>query len=509
MSYKTTITFPIQNISPSETIQLIMEFTHDASGTDRNWTAAEKNLKVVQYGNREMSYDLEDAFMVPGKTQIAIGDPDGVLDNLFFGSDSVALSTDKRAKITKKVNGVEAFIGNIVEDSINPDDVIIKFDALPRTDTINKRMVYDIDGNSLNPFEYSEATAYKITKLLEDIFGLVNPAISYSGGSLDIVHDWKFQGKRDSNTCYLNNFIFSELYMNPGSLYFNNALGVSNCGDILKKLALDWCAFTGMISLNRAFFKKLFHYNETNLQSVDVLKRTKSYRYGLIDYVRVTTSIGSSSNEPYEEGTFTQLEGSYLTRQSLPGYFINSTGAYSEATNIKANLSGSTYYVFALSALTTAPAEDDVYSNNGHQFRVLGSPLYAGNSILYLACISLDGGSPSSSGTLTLVSGTGPASITFTAVETGADGTYDIYQARDPNLFSNAFKDHGALEAKFWYNYRGDIQNCRVDKFILRRITYDFLKDFNYDGSKYQPISMKFRDSEDITECEAIYLGEL
>jgi hypothetical protein len=40
-------------------------------------------------------------------------------------------------------------------------------------------------------------------------------------------------------------------------------------------------------------------------------------------------------------------------------------------------------------------------------------------------------------------------------------------------------------------------------------VNYDFMKDFIYNGSKYQPVSMAAHYSKNITECEALYLGEV
>lgn len=594
MSYITRITFPVQNISPMETIQLVIEFNTLLTGTDRIWNAQDYNLRILDYGTREASYDLEDAFMVPGKTNILVGDPDGILNDLLFGSNSIALYTDKQAKVTKKINGTEVFIGHMVEDTIEYDDatMTLKFTAAPKIDTLNKRMLYDSNNNYLDPakiFKYQyqfigvspttfpsvgdiysiNGSEYEVLEpynpsfpnylitgrlvgdtdpislppasgtlirvygsgdasipytsytnpavftymhlptILERIFGVVNSAISYPG-SLEIIHGWQFQGKRDSDACYLNDIDLSELYQSVDELFYNTANGLINLGDVLRKLALDWCAFTGMISFSRAFFKKLFSYNINNLQTVIVQSRQKGYRYGLIDYVKVTTLMSSASdNEPYEEGVFTQLADRIIVRESLPGFFINGGGT-SSGTNIMAVVSRTDYYVFYNgSTISPHPSEGAVYENNGSMFEVVGTPFDDGSVTIRLSTKRISGTNlPNASGTLTLSSGSGPATITYSSYG-NADGTYIINQSRDINLFSNVFKDHGALLANFWFTYRGNIQNCRVDKFILRGISYDFLKDFNYDGSKYQPIQMKWNDADGITECEAIYLGEV
>jgi hypothetical protein len=501
----------VQKINDVNTIQVIIEFTHDLTGTDRNWNAKDYNLRILNYGKLSIGYDLEDAFLVPGTYSLVIGDPDGVLDDLFFGAGEIPIATDKQAKITLKINGSNKFLGHAIEDSIDYNDATCICDLVfaPKTDLINKRMVYDEDGLPLNPFGYTQDTVVSILDILLDIYKLVNPSLTYPTG-LQIIQDWEFQGRRNPTTiCYLNNITFVNLMQSVNELFFVNTYGILTCGDVLKKLAIDWCCFTGLISDEKAFFRKLFLYDPANVQSVNVLSRKKGYKYGLIDYVKVTTELGDP-DEPYKEGVFTELEDRYIIRKTLPGFYV--TGAF-EQTNIFAAIDRDNHFVFFHGLLANQPSEGAIYSNNGSNFKVVGTA-WAGEDIYYITTERVAGeNDPQESGTLTKVSGDGDATYTYASYG-DADAippsySYEIYQARDPNLFSNAFKNHGALCANFWYKYRGNIQNCRVDKFIFRGVDYDYLKDFNYGGSKYQPISMVFDFANSSTECEAIYIGEL
>ena len=499
----TTITFPIEKID-NDTIQLIIEFTTSLTGTDRQWDAREKGMLVEKWGVLEMAYEIDQALLVPSTLGLSIGDRDGLLDNLFFGSDSIAVTTAKEAKITIKVNGINKFVGHIIEDSIESDITIhrIKFDAAPKTDIINKRMVYDDTGVSLNPFIYTQSTSLSIiNNLLLDIYKLVNPSLT----GIDVVYDWEFQGSRTTNECYLNIIKFEDLYQSVDELYFDTSFGISTCGDVLRKLALDWCSFTGMISYDKAFFKKLFHYNANNVQTVDVLFWQKNYKYGLIDYVKIEVYL-SDPNQPYEEGTFTQLQDRYLNRKSLPAFFV--ADGFS-GTNVEAVISSRGDFVFDTgSTITNPPSEWDVYSNNSSEFEVIGTPFPYGDTEGKITTRRISGtNDPDASGTLTKVSGLGDATYSYSSWG-NSDGTYYVYQARDPNLFNNEFKNSGALLAKFWYNFRSNIQNCRVDKFKFKGIDYDFLKDFIYNSSKYQVISLRIHYAENYSECEAIYIGE-
>jgi hypothetical protein len=534
MAYTTTITFPIQNISPTETIQLILVFDTNLIGSNRDWDAADYNLRVLNYGKRDASYDLEDAFMVPGKTSMIIGDPDGVLGDLLFGAGAIALTTEKQAKVTKKINGVAAFIGNIIEDTIDFDDGtrILKFTAAPKIDIINKRMVYDEYGNALNPFNYDLTLRYPMAQLVEDIYKLVNPAISFSDGSLEFIHNWKFKGQKyypnDGYENYLNDFEVYEIEPLIRAYYLDNQASVGTCGDILRKLAQLCCAFTGMISYDKAFFKKLFHYNENNLQTVIVLSRQRGYRYGLIDYVKLNCTFKDVNgnqdfdpNEPYEEPSheaFTELQDRFILLNSMNVFFrgipspstLRNTNVYFGRVDL-GHFNNNDYFVFNWGVdVNIYPAEGAIYSNNGSEFEVIGTPMTApDDNTLFITTMRISGtNDPDASGTLTQVSGTGLSWYSYTSYS-DATGYYNIYQVRDPSIENNAWLNYGEMVAKLWYQYRGNIQNCRVDKFILRGIGYDFLKDFNYDGSKYQPIRMVWNDAEGVTECEAIYLGEL
>lgn len=503
-----TYTFPVQRIDPENTLQLIIVFNHTFSLADFSYTAEEKNLRVEQYGKLEMQYDLEDAFLVPGKMNFTIGDADGVLDEDFFGADTGAL-TEKQAKVTLKLNGTVVFIGNIIEDSIDYDTATmqVKFDAAPQLDIINKRMVYDEAGvTALNPLGLTSSTYRNVVDIIEKIYQLVNASISYPT-TLTVIHDWEFFGIKDTAGAVINDIVFEEILQLVDPLFFDNSYGISTVGDVLRKLAVDWCSFTGFISYDKAFFKKLFHYDAANLQTVYVHGWRKGYRYGLIDYVKLTTGV-ASVNEPYEEGTFTELQDRFINKKTLPGFWV---GPSSSDTNVKAILSGRTgYFIFVVdgSAITTFPVEGDTYTHNSSTWTVIGvnetNDAYS-DITFYRSAGSND---PTASGTLTRATGSGDASIAFSSVSS-ADGNYDVYQTRDPNIISNAFSDHGDIVAKFWYHYRGNIANCRVDKFVFKGINYDFLKDFNYSGFKFQPIGMTFHFTQGFTECEAIYLGEL
>ncbi len=589
MSYTTTITFSEEKLNNEpDLIQVILIFTHDLAGSNRSWNAEDYGLRITNYGELEIKYELEDAFMAPGIYELAIGDSNGILDNLFFGTDAIALATDKRATITLKINGVIKYQGTILEDSIIFDEALYNFNLKfsPQTEILNNTMVFNDAGshtfyiasftdlpqlnsvysnnsshfqvlrtmqvgstgrfvtnrisgtneplsadyltkvsgngdssypynrwwygNGFNQFDLESTSKYAITEILELVFQVLNSSISYSGGDIQIIHDWEMKASRDSDECYLNNIIFEEIYQSANELFFDDTFGVKNLGDVLRKLAIDWGSFTGLISYNKAFFKKLFHYNSSNLQDVIVDNRQKGYKYELIRYIKIDTGI-SSPNEPYQFGDYTDSQNQTIERKTIPGFFVVSG---SSGTNIQAVISRSDTFTFDHnSVISSPPSENDIYSNNGSEFKVIGTTFGYGDTERRITAIRVTGANdPDASGTLTKVSGDGDATYTYASYG-DADGTYSIFQIRDPYLYlsgyENEFKDSGDLLGAFWYYWRGNLQSCRVDKLTLRGINYDFLKDFNYNGSKYQPIGMKFNFAENRTECNAIYLGEL
>lgn len=514
MAITTTITFPVETIKTGDTLQLIMEFTHEASGSNRTWDAYDVGMRVTKWDKLEMSYDLEDALMVPATFSLEIGDAENELDKLFYGNENINVAADKQAKIIIKHNGTERFTGHIVEDTItsNPSIGQVKFIAAPKTDLINKTMVFGEGNETLWATEqgYVDTDKLKlIDELLLHIYKIANPSLTAS--DIEVYHDWEFKGAVVLDI--VNGYFFEAVGFSlenvkqaADPIFFDNSFGISNCGDVLRKIAIDYCAFTGMLSADRPFFKKMFSYNPDNLQDVIVLSHEKGYRYGLIDYVKVTTAL-SDVNEPYEapnSNAYTQLQGRFLERHIIPGFVpfpLDETINNSSSVPLFHTKS---LWNFICDSGTTPPTEGSVYGNNGSQFTVASIDDLGGQWHVFTERTS--GTNNPNNSTLTKVSGTGDATIIIT---TNANITNELYavQVKDPIINSNAYTVIGDLTAKFWYNYRGNIQYCRVDKFLFFGVGYDFLKDFNFNDTKYQPISMKISWSQGVTECEAITIG--
>ncbi len=504
------ITFPVEPLcidADSDTMQCILEFTVNAPGDDVETDANDVALKILEWGDMTIEYDLENALALPGKMSFKVSDPQGFLDNLLFESANI----DIQGKVTVKLNGDNEFIGHIIEDSIESDEgqSTVFFDAAPRTDIINKTNLYKVfEGSTVNvnPFSYTNDTKISIISILEDIFQLADDSISYPN-TLIIFQDWLFLGIKDTFGGYEGNIPFTDLKLRTNNVAFNSSLGVSTAGDLLKLLALEFGCFAGFIMVGKAFFKKLFYYDPDNVQSVNVKKHKKCYKYGLIDYVEIKVLEAIPLANPYayapSAAAFTNLTDRFINKQIVS--YCSTSDYVSFTTNIFASRTG-TSPRFILCNEGSNASISSVYSNNSSQFTVLGTFTRGDNKVILTVERTSGTNDPESSGTLTKVSGDGDATITFTDWETET-GDYTVGQATDPVL---GLTDHNHyVLAQFLYHYRGNIKNCRVDYFQLYGITYDYLKDFNYDGCKFQPIKMTKHYSQGLTEFEAIYIGAL
>jgi len=121
----------------------------------------------------------------------------------------------------------------------------------------------------------------------------------------------------------LNKKDFDEIEIDTRWLFFDSDnQTVLNCGDILKKLAIDWFCFTGMIHEEKAFFYKLFYYDSGNTQTLGtVLKHEIKYEYSLIEYVKINCGINKDTHNV--SGNYTALENKRLIRNTLPSFWKN------------------------------------------------------------------------------------------------------------------------------------------------------------------------------------------
>ena len=445
MAYTITITSSVQTINRAgDTAQLILTFDVTGTGGSVAATMVDWGIRVGDWGTVEWSYDFEDALLVPGTYRVKLFDEQSYLKDLFFGVTGIYPDVAKTPKVEFKLNGVVEYVGYVVEDSINyvTSEKSVTFTVDPDTIILNKSELFALDGTTpVNPLGYTPSEHYPVTTIIEDLFQLVNPTLSYTGGTVKITQDWLFWGTRylPTNDGHLyTDLLFSEIRQNVDPLFFDSTYGMVTVGDVLKKLAMDWCCFTGMVHHEKAFFKKLFYFDESNTQVLGtILNREFSYKYTLIDYVEVTVEADQPYNYPvvYTRGTNSHLQDRYIKRSAFPGFYI-----------------------------VVGPPDPPPYS--------------------------------------------GATNVLATTTRGSYPGTYYVFQAADPRLLAGAVSAYGDLSAEFWWLSRSNPAQCRIDKFNVVGITYDFLKDFVDDGHRYQPIAMRKYISKNETEIEAIYLGE-
>lgn len=381
--------FPSQMLGTGDEIKLTITFTINATGTDELIHTEEENVFINDYGSLEWEYDIENFVLIPGFLDIKISVPEvSSFAKRFFNYDTEEFDkTDRQALVVLEIrysgtpDYVTEFKGHIIEDSItyNPDTTYLGFSAAPKTDILFKQMLWDLSDPplALNPLGYLVISSlgytyfYKLTKIIEDIYKLVDPA-----AVCEFYHDWIYKGKYystnpgiyhsegyiewpyglagyDPTPEEISDIVFGEIYEDIDPLFFSQALGLRTLGEVLKKLAQDWCAITGMINEGKAFFKKLFAVDEAQVYDLNedtYIDFEKQYKFGLISYVKCKTPIETT---PYEQGTFTELEGSYIDTESLLGIYEDGTGYH---THVLAYKNSKIYSVTAVKDVSVEDA---------------------------------------------------------------------------------------------------------------------------------------------------------
>lgn len=337
----------------SDSIQIKIEFdTADPANT--NYTIEQAGIVIDKLGDLEYDFDLEELLITPGNLTIEIFDSNDIVGGFIndvaidaFGFDYVK----KNAKVTLLLNGAEEFVGKIQTKTIryNRGLKILKFIVDCDTEILNKRMVYDEEGIPLNPLNLifgpaDQLNTHSVPFIIKKIYEFINPNID-----LEIFHTWVFN-------CSGRNFItrlpesrnlpLLNLEQSIIPLFQINQYGVSTLGDVLRKMAIDWGCFTGVLSTNKAFFRQLFTYDESYTQNLGkVFSWNITYPFTPIDYVKAhlkftVRQAGERVLEPdiysiyestHESGIFTELQDRFLSRKSFLGFNFSA-----DATSVSA-----------------------------------------------------------------------------------------------------------------------------------------------------------------------------
>lgn len=341
-----------------KTLQVDLAFECSGSGVGSDSGMGLYDLGVIRW-----KYNIDDLLLVPATVDVVFADVDGNLEPWFTNVGLPGtLESERIAKVTITYDNNVEYIGYMIPETLEIySKRLIKFKASPRIDILNEYMIYDKDDDSLmggDPFYYSDWYYYNVVSILEDIYQIVNPSISYSGGSLIIDHNWSYLGYRESDN-YQHEFSFNDIKQNSHYLFFDRSYGYDTLGDVLRKYASDWACFTGMLHEGKAFFRKFYYYNPNDTQTLTgVLTHKKTY-YNPVSYVKVTDLNGAV----HEVGTYTTMPGKYIDRTTLP--FINWSHS-----NIKASYYEDSYWIRFVK-------EPLVYSNQYSDYhKVLAEYLY-------------------------------------------------------------------------------------------------------------------------------------
>ncbi len=362
--YYYTYNFREERLASGDLARLKVKFQVNTDGTDQSVNAKDEEVYVSNYGSLEWDYDFENFLLVPGYLDLRLAVPKETnFEKFFFGQTLLFFIIEKTPEVTLEIkyqgttNWETEFKGFVIEDTIDydPDKGYMWFTIAPRTDILNRQMLYDLNGNPTNPFTYPTPTSnqtylHQTQKIITDCYKLVNPSVQ-----MVFSHPWLFFGQLTDRTVhpagwildlfgiynsyetYYNDFNFSEIWQDVRPLFFDQSKGLRTVGDLLRKLAMDWFAITGMLHQDKAFFKKLFYDPSTTYElSEDTYYNTrKRYKLPFIRYVRYKIPTGVV----YEQGVFTELEGQYIDRDSLIGWYDTFTNIMavrnSEVFNIK------------------------------------------------------------------------------------------------------------------------------------------------------------------------------
>ena len=178
----------------------------------------------------------------------------------------------------------------------------------------------------------------------------------------------------------------------------------------------------------------LFNQNQNNAVNTVVLSPNNPSA-AAANYAAVQAAVSAGGNVVISSGGSTPYTPCYMGSTALtPSYtkvtinpdvrLIRPAGAVAAPffmntlnTPTLYGISSITYswysYLFTVSGITVTPTVGATYTNNSNTFTVVTSNVISGSGTITLAATTL--GAPSASGTLTKTSGTGDATITFSA----------------------------------------------------------------------------------------------
>ena len=360
------VNFPTKMIGGGITIQPQIIFTKHTDALDETHNSSDLNIIFQKVGTIKWQYDNTAFLLVPGEWTFELFDGNNFISNLLFFDNAV----DKNPMIIMLVNRGSGFVsefkGNIepLYTSFSGSIFKISARALSRTDILNNVMLFDPAGVPTNPLSLPNNAYITIPQLLTAIYKYVDPNVT-----LDISNDWTFIGTAQLQAVdsfgtptgalfvdYQNNN-FQNLYINVQALFHTN-LGLSSLGDVLRMLAFEFGAITGMIDNSRAFFKSIYSSSLSskiidNSNLLDVNKRfidtSKTYIYLTL---RPPDSGYTASAQAAAAGRPTVMQNQFITQQL---YYLYERNAASGVFN------GTYFFVSNSQPVNTIPSNAQYY----------------------------------------------------------------------------------------------------------------------------------------------------
>ncbi len=316
MANKIIFNFAEKTLGTGDEVRLTITFNTSILGADIIFNAEENEIYISDYGEGVWEHDIEEFLLSPGEWSPKLSDANGVLANYFVGRNFEHLAAEKNAlvlfeiKYLGETNWVTEFRGKVDPLTVvyDEDTSYLTFTAAPQTNILFNTLLHDPGNPSThyNPLGYGINDIIHITQILEDIYQLVNPSISFSGGSLVVSQDWLFKGFTSDPPDYdpiipIEDIPFTGVRHAVKALFFDESYGYQSVGDLLKKFAADFGCYTGMEHEDKAFFKKIFSYTESDVYDLDnesYYKYEQRIIFNKIEYVVYTLRF------PYTPSTF-------------------------------------------------------------------------------------------------------------------------------------------------------------------------------------------------------------
>lgn len=486
-----TYQFKEKHLGTGDILRLKIIYKINSEGEDVLITAEDEEIYLSDPGYKEEEFDLENLMLAVTFYSPVLSVPENseFEKYLFNDDDEPYRSAEKNFQLILdiKYEGAGDFeneiSANVIEDSIdyNPETTELRFEAAPDTDILNRTMLFglnDIAGRPgekvrLNPLGYTDPINYStdpisypaeyyvnLKKIITDIYKKVNDSITEN--DLIFYHNWLMAGyyvDDEGDKQFDFEIALEEARLSTTQLFFKPDYGLINLGDVLRKLAIDFGCFTGMLGNKKPFFKKLFSKNTLDVYELDedsYIDRRKSYRLPLIKYVRilsrwVSTTLGYSYEWAFHapnEDAYTGLENTYIDRDSLV-------------------------------ASHTMP--------NGFT----GPPLWGG---LIRA-------------TNVLVLRANPTRIYY--IFAFKDGAIEYTQSSPDwyNFDDLSYVPAGKVLADFWYKNRARITNSRIDPIIAVGLNHSIIRNPKFKGKIYQPVRTRKMYKQGITEIDGMIVS--